>query len=78
MGSAPAIWTPPSNEESFFCLICGEERFTLADYQRHVVACAHSHEGELARYSESKHPDFLFKSADPEYREWQRKTGKLI
>ena len=76
--ASPAIWIPPSAEETFVCLVCGEERYSLSDYERHVVACAHSHEGAIARYCEQKRPDVLFGQADPEYRDWQKKTGKLI
>ena len=77
-----AIWTPPNAEadadrDVFVCLICGTE-MREENYERHVAGCAKRHRPEILRYSEQKRPEAIFGEADPEYREWQRKTGKLI
>ena len=72
------IWTPIKVEPKYSCLVCGEGFLAENLYLRHVPRCVHANEGVVEEYRARKRPDVLFKSADPEYREWQRVTGKLI
>jgi hypothetical protein len=72
------LWTPPVQEDVYVCLVCGEERFSILEYERHVSKCMKMHEHNIEEWRKAKRPEPLFGEADPEYREWQRKTGKLI
>lgn len=73
------IWTPGLNERPrFHCLVCGSMLFSERAYERHVPRCVQDNESEVARYAELKRPDIFFGPIDPEYRNWQKRTGKLI
>lgn len=72
------IWIPESAKEGTWdCLVCGEQLHTLSSYEIHVVRCAKEHEGLIDSWRQRKRPEELFGSLDPEYRAWQKRTGKL-
>lgn len=71
------LWTPIDDRPRFLCNICGSMLLSLHSYERHVAKCAHAHEAELERFRELKRENIFHRDADPEYRRWQKETGKL-